>query len=271
MREIGRGRLRHPVDLAADRRKTFLHADDDALDLLGAFAGVLRPQRSVAALADQAADLSVEIANGIADRMRRLAGRLCKALHLARDHCETAAGGAGARGLDGGVQRQQIGLLGDRLDRAGHLGDLREGCADRAEAVLDAAHGLDQFGDVLDRGFDRAARLGDLIDSGGRGRLHRLRSARDVVIGGNHGLGGSLQMPEPIGLVGDAARDLLQVSGHVRQLDAESADPVGQLIDQPLAFRGDRRSASGLMGCTTDITAFPLLRELESGPNLSTF
>ncbi len=243
MREVGGGRLRHPVDLAADRGKAVLHADDDALDLLGAFAGVLGPQRGVAALADQAADLAVEIANGIADQMRGLARRFGKALHLAGDHRETTAGGAGAGGLDGRVQRQQVGLLGDRLDRAGHLGDLRERGADRAEALLDASDRLDQFGDVLDRGFDRGARLGDLIDRGGRGRLHRLRSAGDVVIGGNHGLGGSLQMSEPIGLVGDAARDLLQVSGHVGQLDAEAADPVRQLIDQALAVRGDGRSA----------------------------
>jgi hypothetical protein len=36
--------------------------------------------------------------------------------HLGRRHSETLAGFTGARGLDGGVERQQIGLLCDRLD-----------------------------------------------------------------------------------------------------------------------------------------------------------
>ena len=77
----------------------------------GAFAGALGPQRGVAALADQAADLAVEIANGIADQMGRLARRFGEALHLAGDDRKASSRGAGARGLDGGVQRQQIGLL----------------------------------------------------------------------------------------------------------------------------------------------------------------
>ena len=37
----------------------------------------------------------------------------------------------------------------------------------------------------------------------------------DAVIGGDHGLGGFLQMAEPVGLTGDAARDFLQISGDV--------------------------------------------------------
>ena len=269
MGEVGGGRLRHPVDLAADRRKAVLDANDDALDLLGAFAGVLGPQRGVAALADQAADLSVEIAHGVADGVCGLAGGLRKALDLARDHRETAAGGAGAGGLDGRVQRQEIGLLRDRLDRAGYLGDLRERGTDRAETVFDASHRCDQFGDVLDRGFHRCARLGDFIDGGGRGRLHRLRRARDVAVGGNHGLGGSLQMPEPVGLGGDAARDLLQVSGHVRKLDPEAADPVRQLIDQTLAVGGGGCRAFHLDGLHKRHHCIPLsLREFEDGSDL---
>ena len=49
MREIGTSRFGNTVDLAADRGKTVLDADDDALNLLGAFAGVLGPQRGIAA------------------------------------------------------------------------------------------------------------------------------------------------------------------------------------------------------------------------------
>ena len=48
-------------------------------------------------------------------------------------------------------------------------------------------------------------------------------------------------MSEPFGLVGDAAGDFLQVSGDVRELDPEAADPVRKLIDQTFAVRGDGR------------------------------
>ena len=262
MGEIGGGRLRDAVDLAADRGKTVLHADDDALNLLGAFAGVLGPQRGVAALADQAADLAVEIANGIADQMRGLARRLGEALHLARDHREASAGGAGAGGLDGRVQRQQIGLLRDRLDRSGDLGDLRERGSDRAETVFDAADGLDQFGDMLDRGLHHGARLGDFTDGRGRGGLHRLRRAGDIVVGGNHGLGGLLQMPEPLGLVGDAAGDFLQISGDVGEFDPEAADPVRKLIDQTFAVRGDGCGTFQLDGLRNRHRCIPLAERI---------
>ena len=85
-----------------------------------------------------------------------------------------------------------------------------------------------------------AARDWVISPTGGRGgRLHRLRRAGDIVIGGNHGLGGLLQMPEPFGLVGHPAGDFLQVSGNVGELDPEAADPVRKLIDQ--AFGVGRR------------------------------
>ena len=118
MREVGGRRLGDAVDLAADGGKAVLDAGDDALDSRGAFAGVLGARRSVAALADQVADLAVEPAHGIADQLRRLPGRFGEVLHLAGDDGKAAAGGAGACGLDGRIQGQQVGLPRDRLDRS---------------------------------------------------------------------------------------------------------------------------------------------------------
>ena len=183
------------------------------------------------------------------------AGGFGEVLHLACDHRKTAAGSAGARGLDGRVQRQQIGLLRDRLDRAGDLCDLGQRGADGAEARFDAVDGLDQFGDVADRGVDRVARLGDLADRGRGGRLHRLRGVGDVVVGRDHGLGGLLQMTEPVRLAGDAVRDLLDVAGDVGELDAETADAVGELVDQPFGQR-PVRPVSMTASCARDMTGF---------------
>src|SRR5260370_9647893 len=131
MSEIGGGGLGDAVDLPADRGETVLNPDNDTLNLLRAFAGALGPNRGVAALADQVADLAIEIAHGVADQMRGLARRLGEALDLARNHCKALARGAGASGLDGCVQREQVGLLGDRLARPGHPGDLLERSSDR--------------------------------------------------------------------------------------------------------------------------------------------
>ena len=46
----------------------------------------------------------------------RLGGLAGERLHLRRHHGEAAAGFTGARRLDGGVEREQIGLLGDRRE-----------------------------------------------------------------------------------------------------------------------------------------------------------
>ena len=51
------------------------------------------------------------------------AGLAGQRLDLAGNHGEAAAGVARARGLDGGVERQQIGLLGDVGDELDHVAD----------------------------------------------------------------------------------------------------------------------------------------------------
>jgi len=81
-----------------------------------------------------------------------------------------------------------------------YLRNLRQRAADGAQPGFDAADRFDQFGDMLDRGVDHSARLGDFTDGLGSGCLHRLRRVGDIVVGGDHRLGGLLQMPEPLGL-----------------------------------------------------------------------
>ena len=71
------------------------------------------------------------------------------------DHREAAAGLAGACGLDGRVQRQEVGLFGDRLDQVQHAIDSLGGCGeafDLGDRLFGLPPGL----------FDRAGRLADL-------------------------------------------------------------------------------------------------------------
>ena len=90
------------------------------------------------------------------------------------DHGKATAGFAGARGLDGGVQRQQVGLLGHRGDQLDDVADPPRGL--RKAAMLPSVCGpagrlsssirLDSFGLPADLLYRRADFLG-------RGR-HRL-------------------------------------------------------------------------------------------------
>jgi len=48
-------------------------------------------------------------------------------LYLSSDHGETTAGLTGAGGFDGGVERQQVGLLGDGANDLQGVGDLDAG------------------------------------------------------------------------------------------------------------------------------------------------
>ena len=91
----GRGDLRQLLDGAADlldRADRLLRRRLDAGDLLADLAG-------------------------------RLRGLLGQRLHFGRHDREAAAGLAGARRLDGGVERQQVGLPGDGVDQFDHVAD----------------------------------------------------------------------------------------------------------------------------------------------------
>jgi len=79
-----------------------------------------------------------------------LAGLVGQLLDLVGDDGEALAGGTGPGRLDGGVQGQKVGLARDRLDRAGHGGDLVGNGRQSADPGLGV---IDGAGDGLDRGL----------------------------------------------------------------------------------------------------------------------
>ncbi|CRX27550.1 hypothetical protein PAERUG_P54_1_London_24_VIM_2_04_13_04670 [Pseudomonas aeruginosa] len=68
--------------------------------------------------------------------------------HLVGDHCEAASGLAGARGFDGGVEGEQVGLLGDALD---HFEDLADVHRTAVEGLDVGAGGADLLGKLVHR------------------------------------------------------------------------------------------------------------------------
>ena len=79
----------------------------------------------------------------LADLAGRLRGLLGQRLHFGSDHRKTAAGFAGARRLDGGIQRQQIGLAGDGVDQLDHVADARCRLRQLADPVVGLAGLID--------------------------------------------------------------------------------------------------------------------------------
>ena len=135
-----------------------------------------------------------DLAGDLLGGLRGLAGEF---LDLGGDHGKAPAGFAGARRLDGGVERQQVGLAGDRADQAQHIADLLAGggkAADHFGGLAGLGHGAvgdvagmgdlaadlgHRRGQFLGRGGDRVDAGGCFFGGGGRGR-GALRGAVDA-------------------------------------------------------------------------------------------
>ncbi len=186
------------------------------------------------------------------DLPRGARGALGQPADLIGHHAEGAPVLAGLRGDDGGVERQQLRLVGDLLDDVDDAADLRGAHAERvdelgrlAHRLLDSVHALDAVVDQL------LAALGG--GRHGQGELVRLAgaAAHGVDAGAHHG-------DEALGLVGEA-RQLVTGDGDVRQPLAHGlhqlAGVVGELVEdgeglahllEPLGHL--RQGARGLVG-----------------------
>src|SRR5947208_4281870 len=114
----GGNRGRDLVDLADDAA--------DALDGVDGFAGDL-----------------LNVGDLLGDFLGRLRGLARQRFDFGGDHREAAAGFAGARGLDGGVERQQVGLRGNGVDQTYDFADPT--C--RLGEPLDGAVGVTRLAD----------------------------------------------------------------------------------------------------------------------------
>jgi len=119
---------------------------------------------------------------------------------------------------------KQIGLLGDRLDRAGHLGHLRECGSDitRRSSMRRRPRSIRRYAGPRSlprcalRDFHRRQPTWRIATARERGRDTRLAETIVSAV--------FLKMPEPLGLAGYPAGDLLQISGDVRELNPKAAD-----------------------------------------------
>ncbi len=73
------------------------------------------------------------------DLLGGLRGLHRKRFHFRSDNGKAAPGLAGARRLDGGVERKQIGLTGDILNELDHVADLLRDMSKRRDIVIGRA------------------------------------------------------------------------------------------------------------------------------------
>ena len=145
-------------DCRCDRR----HFLDDAVDLLDGLRGV--------------GDRGLDRAHLTRDFLGRLGGLAGERLDLRGDDGKAAAGVAGARGLDRGIERQKVGLPGDGLDQANDLTDTGRGIAELRHGVHGATCFFEGAGSDLGRAVGLAS---DLPDRGGE-FLYRARGRGDI-------------------------------------------------------------------------------------------
>jgi len=114
--DIARNLLRRRAlffDRRRDGRCDFRHRFDRTTDLLDR--------------ADRLLGGCLDLCDLAADLLGRRCGLIGKRLHLGGDDGKAPARFAGTRGLDGGVERQQIGLLGDGGDQLNDVADAAGG------------------------------------------------------------------------------------------------------------------------------------------------
>ena len=205
-----------------------------------------------------------------ADLTGCLAGLRRERLHLGRDDRKAPSRLAGTRGLDRGVEREQIGLLGNRRDDADDVADVLRGLGERTDGLprvggtlhrgaADVGAFLHLHGDRIDRGDHLVGEARRVLVHGarmirglrrlGRGAVHRFQRATHIVgLGAQHGRAVDHGAQAALGRGLDLGR-------HVRQVGA-ARDAFGLLEADGLAFRalaaGHRAEHFGDSGGETD-------------------
>ncbi len=162
----GRVLLRHlvhlrqrRVDLVDPRRLLRARSRDlrhDLRNLLDRRHDLAQRRPRLVHQVDTLLHLAGAVGDQVLDVLGGLRGALGEAAHLRCDHGEAASGLAGTRGLDRGVERQQVGLPRDLVDHADDVGDLARGFLDPRHRAHRLRH-------------HRAAAVGDLARAGGKG------------------------------------------------------------------------------------------------------
>ncbi len=177
----------------------------------------------------------MQVADQCFDFFGGLLGTLGQATHLVGHYCETTPGFTGTGRLDGRIEGQQVGLLGDGLDHVQHAADLVALALEMTHGFGGIAHFLGQafdLGDGFTHHFFAFASLlvrGDRRFAGLFGiARHFLHRSGHFVHGGGDLVGFHFLFVDPgAGLLGDG-RELFGGTGDLRDTVADAADQLPQ-------------------------------------------
>ena len=128
----------------------------------------------------------LEALDHLPDLVGRALGTAGQGAHFVGDHGEAAAHLPGARRLDGGIQRQQVGLFGNTANYRQHLVDGRHLLRQLAHRSRRAANLGGHLLDMLDRLTDHLTRLLRLVTRAVRGLRGAARVTGDLLHGEAH-------------------------------------------------------------------------------------
>ena len=171
-------------------------------------------------------------------------------LDLGGDDGEAAPGGAGPRRFDGGVEREQRGLRGDRLDQLDHGADALGRGGEAAHGEI----GMAEIGDGAVGGVFGCRRFARAVGDQPEQAARRIRHRGDVAAGaggGLDGIGGPLRHVPVAGaeiaggeadfLPGGLERNGEFVDGRAKALGEETAIGMAQPRLRLAAFQVDRQ------------------------------
>src|ERR1035437_24650 len=151
---------------------------------------------------DRLLSRGLDAADLLADLAGRLRGLLGQRLHFRRHDRETAAGLAGTRRLDRGVQRQQVGLSRD---------------------------GIDQFNDIA----DAASRIGDVVELintiAGQTNLLALNATIEAARAGEAGRGFAVVASEVKALAEQTAKATGEIGQQITGIQSATQDSVNAI------------------------------------------
>ena len=177
-------RLAHAVRDLRGGSRLLLHR---AGDLLGVAVDLAHGGDDRLHGVDRAVGRVLNRSDLLLDVVGRLGGLVGERLHLTGHHGEAPARLTGARRLDGGVEREQIGLGGHVLDQANHVADPLRGGGETLDLEIGGARVLGDLADDAARGRDARADLADRDGKLLRRRGHGLHVGRGLVGGrGDH-------------------------------------------------------------------------------------
>lgn len=160
---------------------------------------------------------------------------------------KTLAGIAGARRLDRGVQRQQVGLAGDGTDLLGDVVDIGKRLGEAGDLSADLVRGLNHVADLGDRARQTVGRFLQHVTSLCRRAVGFAQRYGDRAVGLGDRKRGTGDIIEGGGMPSRHSRHILYGAGDIDEIDAKGGSLFGkaqQDMAQRLgirAFRFDRR------------------------------